>query len=241
LLQYTINTIFCIPSLISATSSPRFRTLAVLPADRSVSDEILGSRPTEADVSPWFVNRWSPRAFTDEPVDPEELKAVFEAARWAPSSSNEQPWLFVYAARPEDRARLLPGLHPLNQAWAAHAPVLVYLFARRHLRSQDAGLVPNSKAQFDAGAAWMSFALQAELLGLSAHAMGGIVPERIYELTGVSKEEFEVVAAIALGHRGDASQLPKAFAEREHPSPRRPLEEIVRESRVPEAPAASAA
>jgi nitroreductase len=220
--------------IMSATSSPGRNPPPSLSADRAVASEIAGVRPTEADVSPWFVNRWSPRAFTDEPVDPEELRAVFEAARWAPSSSNEQPWLFVYAQRSEDRARLLPGLHPFNQVWAAHAPVLIYLFARRHLRSQDEGPVVNTKAQFDAGAAWMSLALQAELIGLSAHAMGGIEPDRIYELTGVPKEEYEVVAAIALGHRGYPSQLPTAFAEREHPSPRRPLDEILRESRAPD-------
>jgi nitroreductase len=92
----------------------------------------------------------------------------------------------------------------------------------------------NTKASFDAGAAWMSLALQAELFGLSAHAMGGILPEKIYELTGVPEAEYDVMAAIVLGHRGDASQLPAVLAEREHPSPRRPLEEIARESRAPE-------
>ncbi|MCI4350031.1 MAG: nitroreductase family protein [Thermoplasmata archaeon] len=218
---------------MSATSATRSGPSTSALADRDTSSEILRSRPTESGVSPWFVNRWSPRAFTDEPVDPEELQAIFEAARWAPSSSNEQPWLFVYAQRPEDRARLLPGLHPYNQAWAVHAPVLIYLFARRHLRSQDQGPVVNAKASFDAGAAWMSIALQAELFGLSAHAMGGILPERVYELTGVPETEYEVMAAIVLGHRGDARRLPAAFAEREHPSPRRPLDEIVRESRTP--------
>jgi nitroreductase len=196
---------------------------------RAALDLLREARPTEADVAPWFVHRWSPRSFTEEPVDPGQVRTLFEAARWAPSSANEQPWLFVYGTSPADRERLLQGLHPFNQAWAGKAPVLAFLFARRFRRDSDEASVPNPIARFDTGAAWMSLALQAELLGLSAHAMGGIEPDRVYEVTGVPKEEYEVMVGIAVGHRGEADRLPAPFAEREKPSPRRPLAEIARE------------
>ena len=197
-----------------------------VPRPRSSLERLREARPTEADVAPWFVERWSPRAFTEEPVAPAQVRTLFEAARWAPSSANEQPWLFIYGTTPEDRQRLLQGLHPMNQAWAGKAPLLAFLFARRHRRDSSEASIPNPIARFDAGAAWMSLALQAELLGLSAHAMGGIEPERVYEVTGVPKEEYEVLVGIAVGHRGEADRLPPALAEREGPSPRRPLGEI---------------
>lgn len=182
-------------------------------------------------VDPLFLHRWSPRAFTAEAVTEEEARSLFEAARWAPSASNEQPWLFLYARTPEDRARFLPGLVEFNQMWAKDAPLLVFLFARKFARNGEEPDRPNPTAKFDAGAAWMSFALQAELLGLSAHAMGGIDPERIYAITGVPASRYDVVAAVAVGHRGSPAQLAPMFAAREQPSSRLPQDQIVAEGR----------
>jgi nitroreductase len=195
-------------------------------------------RPVEADVHPMFVERWSPRAFTAAPVPPEDLRALFEAARWAPSAANEQPWRFVYASTPEERATVLPTLLPMNRAWAEHAPVLALLFARKHF-AQDGPFhgAPNSSAQFDAGAAWMSLALQAHLLGLSTHAMGGIDRAEAHRRLGVSSEEYDAVVAIAIGYRAAPSSLAEPLASREVPSPRRPQSEFA--IRAPSAPVSS--
>jgi nitroreductase len=180
-----------------------------------------------------FPGRWSPRSFSPESVDPAVLRQLFEAARWAPSSANEQPWLIVYAIRPEDRARFAEGLLEMNRGWASHAPVLAYLLARRKFaRGSWAGQL-NPMASFDAGAAWMSFALQAHLLGLSAHAMGGIDRTKVGSLLGVPTEEYEILIAIAVGYRGDPAVLPEPMAARERPSERRPLREVAVEGRFP--------
>jgi len=180
-----------------------------------------------------FLGRWSPRAFTSEPVDPSQLQALFEAARWAPSSANEQPWRFFYAVRPEDRTRFAEGLLEMNRVWAARAPVLVYLLVRRIVSQGAWAGRPNPTASFDAGAAWMSFALQAHLLGLSAHAMGGIDRAKVASILNVPTDEYEVLVAIAVGHRGDPASLPGPLAERERPSGRLPRHEIAREGVLP--------
>jgi nitroreductase len=193
----------------------------------------LPRRRTEADVDPMFPGRWSPRAFSPEPVDRAMLRSLFEAARWAPSSANEQPWLFVYAVSPEDRARFSEGLLEMNRAWASHAPVLVYLLTRRRVAQGAWAGQPNPMASFDAGAAWMSFALQAHLRGLSAHAMGGIDRAKVASLLGVPTEEYEIIVAIAVGYRGDPAVLPEPMATRERPSERRPLGEVAVEGRFP--------
>jgi len=188
---------------------------------------------TEADVDPMFPGRWSPRSFSPEPVDHAVLRSLFEAARWAPSSANEQPWLFVYAVSPEDRARFAEGLLEMNRAWASHAPVLVYLLTRRRVAQGAWAGQPNPMASFDAGAAWMSFALQAHLRGLSAHAMGGIDRAKVASLIRVPTEEYEIHVAIAVGYRGDPAVLPEPMAARERPSERRPLREVAVEGRFP--------
>ena len=195
------------------------------PAARSWASTM---RPVEAEVYPLFVERWSPRAFDSEPVAPETLRTLFEAARWAPSSANEQPWLFVYADTPESRAQILPAILPMNRTWAERAPVLVFLFARKKFAQPGPFQGhPNPTALFDAGAAWMSLAAQAHLVGLSTHAMGGIDRNEAFRLLGVSPEDYDVLIAIAIGHRAAPSTLPEPLASREVPSARRPLAEIV--------------
>lgn len=200
---------------------------------RGLPTDATGRTPSYP-VDPLFLHRWSPRAFTAEPVTEEEARTLFEAARWAPSASNEQPWLFLYARTPEDRARFLPGLVEFNQMWAKEAPLLVFLFARKFARNGEEPDRPNPTAKFDAGAAWMSLALQAEMLGLSAHAMGGINPEKIHAITGVPTSQYDVIAAVAVGHRGSPAQLAPMFAAREQPSPRLPQDQIVAEGRFRE-------
>jgi nitroreductase len=183
-------------------------------------------RIPEANVDPLFLTRWSPRAFADSEVSSAELDSLFEAARWSPSCFNEQPWLFLYARESEDRSLFLDLLMEGNRPWAGRAPVLAFVVARRQFRHNSK---PNRWAGFDSGAAWMSLALAAHQCGLVTHAMGGFDQDRAYEVLQVPSEEFEIMAAMAIGHPGDAADLPEALREREEPSSRNPLDSIRQE------------
>lgn len=186
-------------------------------------------------VDPQFPDRWSPRAFSPEPVSRATLDSLFEAARWAPSCYNEQPWLFLCAheqpALDLFRRILLDG----NRIWADRAPVLCYLFARRAFSRNDK---PNRWAAFDCGAAWMSLALQARKRGLHAHAMAGFRREEAHTELGVSPAEYDVMCAIAIGRYGDPSALPAEVAAREKPTDRRPIGSFVVWGPVSDAPRA---
>jgi nitroreductase len=187
--------------------------------------EERGGRKIQASVDNQFPERWSPRAFSTETISDEMLVSLFEAARWAPSCANEQPWLFLYAVSEEDRNVFLNLLAPGNRRWAGQAPVLLFLLARRTFAK---GGEPNRHHGFDAGAAWMSLALQARKMDLHTHAMAGFDEEKAYEVLGVPKEEYEIMAAIALGKVGERSDLPEDLARREFPSDRKPLHEVAR-------------
>lgn len=185
-------------------------------------------RRPEAEVDPLFVERWSRRAISDRALTRAQIDTLFEAARWAPSASNLQPWLFVYANQPESLARGRALLKETNQRWASKAPLLVFVFARK--TNPDTG-APIRTAQFDTGAAWQSLALQAHKLGLSTRAMGGIHHEQTYEALGVPAAEFESMVAVAVGYPGERESLPAEFHDREQPNARRSREEFAFEGR----------
>ncbi len=144
-----------------------------------------------------FPNRWSPRKFADKKVDKEDLLKMVEAARWAPSSFNAQPYYFYCGFSEEGRSRVFDSLVEANQKWAKDVPVLMYLVAEKLLKRNGK---ENKYARFDAGAAWVSLALQANKLGLVTHAMAGFIHEKAYEVTGLSPDEFDIVAAIAVAY-----------------------------------------
>ncbi len=185
-------------------------------------------RLTEAEVDCTFPDRWSPRAFIEEPLPPRQVHSLFEAARWAPSCFNDQPWLFVYAVSPGDRARFADALLPKNRSWAARAPLLCFVFARREFEGSGK---ENRHAAYDTGAAWMSLALQARRLGLYAHAMAGFDQQKAYAAAGVPAETFHVMAAVAVGRLGDPAVLPDDLRAMEAPNPRKPLAEVAVEGR----------
>jgi len=183
-------------------------------------------RVPEAEVDAIFPDRWSPRSFDSTPLADEELACLLEAARWAPSCYNEQPWLFLYAVTATDRERFSEALSERNRLWAPLAPLLLFVVARRtFVRSGK----PNRHASFDAGAAWMALALQARRRGLYAHAMAGFSREKAHAILGVPEEEFEIIAAVAVGRRASAEKLPTELAEQEAPNARKPLSAIARE------------
>ncbi|MEZ4435457.1 MAG: nitroreductase family protein [bacterium] len=187
------------------------------------------TRKPEAAVDPLFIERWSPRAFESTPVAPEALASIFEAARWAPSCFNEQPWLFLYATTPAERARFAALLVEKNRAWAADAPVIAFALARKAFARNDK---PNRHAMFDTGAAWMSLTMQARLLGLYTHAMAGIDVDGIRRELGVP-DDYEVICGIVIGHRADPATLEPERRAAEQPNGRKPLAEVAIEGGFP--------
>lgn len=172
-----------------------------------------------------IASRWSPRAFQSKAVSAEDLGSLFEAARWAPSCFNAQPWRFVIATHEDAEAhqRLADCLVPANQVWAAKAPVLGLSIAQSNFEFNGK---PNAHARHDVGLAMGQLALQAEALGLVVHQMGGFVAEAAIESLGIP-EGYEPVAAFAIGYAGDASDLPDELAERERaPRERKELGEL---------------
>jgi nitroreductase len=184
---------------------------------------LFGPRVAEADVDQLFLERWSPRAFSAKPVPEAVLQSLFEAARWAPSPLNDQPWLFLYAATAEHLKVFRPLLADSNRRWADVAPVLTFVFARRHF-ARDGKL--NRAAAFVAGAAFMSLAIQARGLGLYTHPMGGYHEDEVYEVLGVPRERYELQAAVTIGYLGETTALPHDLQEREKPSLRKPLADV---------------
>lgn len=178
------------------------------------------TRVAEAEIDSMFTDRWSPRGFLEESLPEHQVQALFEAARWAPSCFNEQPWLFVYATEPDERRKLGSALVAKNQIWALTAPLLMFVLARRNFKE---GNRENRHAPFDAGSAWMSLALQARKMGLYAHAMAGFSVDKAYEVLGVSADDYLVMAAVAVGRRDPDAELPEDLAKMEAPNSRKPM------------------
>ena len=190
-------------------------------------------RTADHDIDPIFLNRWSPRAFTGEPIPDEILMSMFEAARWAPSASNVQPWRFVYARRGSaEWEPLFDALMDMNQPWVANASVLAYILSDRYRRRRDRPPAENRSHSFDTGAAWAYLALQAHHLGWAAHAMGGFHVDKAYEATGASEADYRIEAALAIGRLTGAETLPESYRAREVPSGREPVESFVFEGRL---------
>ncbi|MEQ1795194.1 MAG: nitroreductase family protein [Nitrospira sp.] len=169
--------------------------------------------------------RWSPRAFSERPVGRDALLTLFEAARWAPSSSNEQPWRFVVATKeePADYDRLLGCLLEGNRKWASRAPVLILSVARMNFEDEAK---PNRHAFHDTGLATENLLLQATALGLVAHPMAGFDIEKAQADLKIPSG-YEPVAMIAVGYPGELSVLPDYLQQRElKPRERKPLTEI---------------
>ena len=184
-------------------------------------------RPAETStaIHDLIAHRWSPRAFESKAVEPEKLRSLFEAARWAPSSYNAQPWYFIVGTKdnPENYKRVLESLVEFNQSWAKQAPVLALSVAK--LKFDDGK--PNRHAFHDVGQAAANLSLQAEALGLSVHQMAGIDPEKARKLFDIPAD-YEAVAGIAIGYAGEPASLPDGLRERElAPRQRKPLDSFV--------------
>jgi nitroreductase len=174
-------------------------------------------------VDPQFPARWSPRSFSDATLTEGQVLTVLEAARWAPSASNNQPARFVWGLRGDAGfAAILGALVPFNRDWAGKAAALIVVASRDVTVAADGKVNPNRWAAFDAGAAWMSLALQVQSMGLVAHAMGGFDVPALAAAVALP-EAHSLHAVVAIGHQGPADQLPEGLRAREVPNQRNPL------------------
>jgi nitroreductase len=182
--------------------------------------------PTDHPVHELIRERWSPRAFSEKPVPAEVLQSLFEAARWAPSSSNEQPWAFLVATRDdeESHSRMLSTLVEFNQTWAGHAPVLALAVSELAFARNGRS---NRNAFYDTGAAVADLTVEATVRGLFVHQMAGFDPRKAIELFSIPAG-WEPIAAFVIGYPGDPQSLPEPLRERElAPRNRKPLPEFV--------------
>jgi nitroreductase len=184
-------------------------------------------RVPDHDIDPQFIRRWSPRAMSGEPVNEADLLRLFEAARWAPSAGNHQPWRFIYArAGTPHFEPLFKLLVEANQAWCVRAGALIVVLSKTHL---DNGNHARTHS-FDAGSAFMSLALQGSAMGLVVHGMGGFSHDRARSELGIP-DAFATECMIAVGHPGKFEDLVERDRLREAPSGRRPVQESIFEGR----------
>jgi len=185
----------------------------------------LKHAPDVAGVEDLIRRRWSPRAYADKDVPAAELKRLFEAARWAASSSNEQPWRFLVGRRGDQTyEKIFKALVEFNQGWAKSAPVLVLSVAKKTFTGKDQ---PNAYGLHDTGAATAHLALQATADGLHAHSMAGFDREQMRASFGIPSD-YEIGSVTAIGYFGDPASLPERMQKTEvAPRERKPLDEFV--------------
>jgi len=196
-----------------------------MPLTASEVHQMKYAQPSAEGVLPVILERWSPRAFDDRDVSPADLKVIFEAARWAPSSFNEQPWRFIVGHRnSETYKKIHEVLVPFNQAWAQNAPVLILSVARTRFSHNDS---PNNYAVHDLGAADGFITLQAASMGIATHQMAGFDQAKAREAFAIP-EVYAIGSVMALGYQGDPSTLGEHYQGQEQsPRSRKPLNEIV--------------
>jgi nitroreductase len=187
--------------------------------------EKLKHAPDIAGVQDLILRRWSPRAFSDKEVSPAELKKIFEAARWAASSSNEQPWRFLVGRRGDETyQKIFSSLVEFNQSWAKSAPVLVLSVAKKTFTAKGN---PNRFDLHDTGAATALLSLQATADGLHTHSMAGFDAEQARASFAIPSD-YDIGAVTAVGYFGDPAGLPEYMRTMElAPRQRKPLEEFV--------------
>lgn len=192
----------------------------------------VAARPTEQAIDPLFTRRWSPRSFTDATLDEATLLSFLEAARWAPSAFNAQPWRFIYGRRGTPGfATIFETLAEFNGGWAGKASALVAVLSRNvWLPPGKTELQPIGSHSFDTGAAWASLAFQATLSGWHVHGIGGFDKDRLRLKLDIPAE-YTIEALVAIGQLGDRSALPESLQAREEPNQRRPLAELVADGR----------
>lgn len=187
---------------------------------------IKGSQIRKSDypIATLLLDRWSPRAMSGEPIETSELLRLFEAARWAPSSFNAQPWRALYARRDTEHWALFLGLLvDANREWAERAAVLVVFISRKNFEHNGK---PSITHRYDCGAAWQNFALQGFHQGLVIHGMQGFDYDRARAELRIP-DDFQVEAMAAVGQPGDPETLPEKLRPKESPNDRRKVTETI--------------
>ncbi|MRH41275.1 nitroreductase family protein [Aquibacillus halophilus] len=174
-------------------------------------------RQPDYDIDAIYLERWSPRSFLEKEVPEDLLMSLFEAARWAPSSMNNQPWRFIIARSKDEREKFHSFIMKGNRKWCEKAPVLALIISEK-----------KGPHAFDTGAAWGFLSLQAIRNGLITHPMGGFDKDQAREVLNIP-EEFAIHAVVAIGYQGDKEALPEDIQEKEKISDRRPVEESIYE------------
>ncbi len=188
------------------------------------SPELIQSRPTSYSVHPLLFNRWSPRSMTGEPMSDEELLPLFEAARLAPSSYNNQPWRFLLARRNSAHWNLFYNLLiPFNQEWTKNAAALLVIISKNTFEHNGK---PARTHSYDTGAAWMSLALEGSGRGFVVHGMEGFDYEKARKDLKIP-DDYTVEAMAAIGKRAPKEKLSSELQKREQPSGRKPLQDIL--------------
>jgi nitroreductase len=186
----------------------------------------LDNRQPDRPIERIFLQRWSPRAMSGEPLTHDELMTLFEAARWAPSTYNEQEWRFLYARRDTPHWQtFFDLLMDAHKVWCQRAAVLVVVLSHKVFERNGK---PNPVHTFDTGAAFENLALQGTVMGLVIHGMAGFDRDKARASLGVP-DDYAVEAMIALGRPGDPAELPPELRDREKPSGRKPVAKFVRE------------
>lgn len=190
--------------------------------------EVQKIRKPGYEINSHILNRWSPRSFDGNDVTDEELYALFEAARWAPSSYNNQPWRFIYTKKNSKYWNLLFDLLvDVNKQWCVNASALVVIVSHKTFEYNGK---PSFTHQFDTGAAWENLAIQATFQGLATHAMQGFDYAKAKKDLEVP-DEYEVMAMVAIGKKAPKERLSAELQQREAPSDRKPLGEILMEGK----------
>ncbi|MCU9614793.1 nitroreductase family protein [Caldibacillus lycopersici] len=176
---------------------------------------MINTREASYPIDTVYLQRWSPRSFLNKPIPEETLFSLFEAARWAPSAFNNQPWRFILARTEEDREKFYSFISEFNLNWCKNAPVLSLIISETE---NERGF--NKTHAFDTGAAWGYLSLEATKKGLVTHPMTGFNFEKARSVLNIP-EKFAINALVAIGYQGEKNSLPEVLQERENPSPRR--------------------
>lgn len=175
------------------------------------------------DIMPEIKERWSPRAFSKNKISREDIHKILEAARYAPSCFNEQPWRFLIADNEDTLTKMRSILYESNQVWANSAPVLILICSTKTFTQNGKD---NYWHMFDAGTAWGFLSLEAQRIGLISHAMGGFSRKAAREAFKIT-DEVDIIAVVALGKMGDSSLLPEDLKKEEFPNTRREIEDFL--------------
>ncbi len=191
-----------------------------------IKPEVGKNRYPEYAISPFILNRWSPRSFTGEEIPEEDLMSIFEAAKWAPSAFNDQPWRFIYARKNTPHwAKIFNLMDEFNQKWAKNTAALVVIVSRQNFTYKNK---PNRTHSFDTGAAWQNLALEATAKGYYAHGMSGFDYEKA-RIELKIPDDYNIEAMCAIGIKDSPEKLPEDMQQNEKPSSRNNLDQIIME------------